>query len=323
MSVKTIATLLTLPTELISRIFTLSSNPSLVLTCRVLNQTLAPLSKSVYTRIEFLLYRYRNNYIKAVVKGLRWSFFDLVLLQGLDRIYARERARIRDAHTRESQNNLAIAQYSNSSSRSSSVVSTPRMSSVSPSPSSPTTSSPSIAHSNPRDPSDRPKKKRKKYQLPEESETAVNDQLLMDGISTSTDTSGSTSNTNDLIPLPNDFSMPRRLFKSHKHFELIKNLIARGASPSQPSNYPLVRASQRGDVEMVKLLLVNGAPPDQKALRWTCVEEQDAVLDLFVEMGVMPDETCLDWCVEKGKTRMIDRLLKLGVVPNLKTVLGL
>ncbi|KAG0362265.1 hypothetical protein BG005_006251 [Podila minutissima] len=317
-------TLLTLPTELISRVFTLSSNPSLVLTCRVLNQTLAPLSKSVYTRIEFLLYRYRNNYIKAVVKGLRWSFFDLDLLQGLDRIYARERARARDAHIRESLNTFAIAQYSNSSSQNSSVVSTPLMSSVPPSPSPSTTSTASIAHSNPGDSSDRPKKKRRKYQLPEASETAVNDQLLMDGISASTDASGSTSSANtDLIPLPKDFSMPRRLFKSHKHFMLIENLIARGASPSQPSNYPLVRASQRGDVEMVKLLLVNGAPPDQKALRWACVEEQDAVLDLFVEMGVMPDETCLDWCVEKGKTRMIDRLLKLGVVPNLKTVLGL
>ncbi|KAG0100588.1 hypothetical protein BGZ93_010181 [Podila epicladia] len=317
-------TLLTLPTELISRIFTLSSNPSLVLTCRVLNQTLAPLSRSVYTRIEFLLYRYRNNYIKAVVKGLRWSFFDLNLLQGLDRIYARERARIRDVHIRESLNTFAISQYSNSSSQNSSVVSTPLMPSVPPSPSPSTASTASIAHSNPGDASDRPKKKRRKYQLPEESETAVNDQLLMDGISTSTDASGPTSSAStDLIPLPKDFSMPRRLFKFHKHLELIETLIARGASPSQPSSYPLVRASQRGDVEMVKLLLVNGAPPDQKALRWACVEEHDAVLDLFVEMGVMPDETCLDWCVEKGKTRMIDRLLKLGVVPNLKTVLGL
>ncbi|KFH73386.1 hypothetical protein MVEG_00602 [Podila verticillata NRRL 6337] len=298
MSVKPTATLLTLPTELISRIFTLSSNPSLVLTCRVLNQTLAPLSKTVYTRIEFLLYRYRNNYIKAVVKGLRWSFFDLDLLQGLDRIYARERVRIRDAHTKESLNSLAIAKYSNNSSRSSSVVSTPLMSSVPPSPSPSTTSTNSVARSNPGHPSDRPKKKSRKYQLPDESHTVINDQILMDGISTSTGTNGSTNSTNsDLIPLPKDFSMPRRLFKSHKYFELIKTLIARGASSSQPSNYPLVRASQRGDVEMVKLLLVNGAPPDQKALRWACVEEQDAVLDLFVEMGFMPDETCLDCSV--------------------------
>jgi len=76
-----------LPTEIITRIFILSSNPSLVLICRELNHILAPLSKSTAIRTEFLLVRYRNNYVKAVVKGLRWAFFDLELLNALDRLY--------------------------------------------------------------------------------------------------------------------------------------------------------------------------------------------------------------------------------------------
>lgn len=116
--------------------------------------------------------------------------------------------------------------------------------------------------------------------------------------------------------------MPRRLFKSSDHLQLINTLLARGASPSHPSHYPLVRASQRGDVEMVKTLFAFGAPPEMKALRLACVEEKDEVLDLFLERGVQPDKQCLSLCVEKGKIRMIDRLLELGVVPDLKTVLG-
>ncbi|KAF9433270.1 receptor accessory protein 4 [Entomortierella beljakovae] len=113
--------------------------------------------------------------------------------------------------------------------------------------------------------------------------------------------------------------MPRGLFRSNKYMPLIRVLLSRGASPTYRSHYPLVRASQRGDTDMVRLLVEYGAPLDITALRWACVEEKDEVIDIFLEKGVKPDGQCLSWCVEKGKTRMVDKLLKLGVVPDLKT----
>ncbi|KAG0046486.1 hypothetical protein BGZ83_008354 [Gryganskiella cystojenkinii] len=349
--------LTTLPIELLSRIFVVSSNPSLVLTCRALNHALAPLSKSIATRIQFLLVRYRNNYVKCVIKGLRWSFFDLGLLNALDRIYRQERERIREEETRQQQHLSAASALSVSvsfslqgweswqpmggsgptwtydspiSSRESSIYGSPALSSSSPQPpssssmSTATTSSSTIVEEPPR------KKRRKKYQIaapesilqgPPESKTET-DQAAAQKYSSTESTGTNNPKFDQEIPLPKDFSMPRRLFKSDTHKQLLRTLLDRGASPSYPSHYPLVRASQRGDTEMVKMLLDAGAPPDQKALRWACVEEQNDVLDIFLERGVKPDGECLRWCVEKGKSKMIDRLLKLGVVPDLKTLIG-
>ncbi|KAG0238842.1 hypothetical protein BGW42_000003 [Actinomortierella wolfii] len=83
------ATLASLPTELLLRIFTLSSNPSLALLSRDFYARIGEASKtSVATRIGFLKVRYRGNWTKMVVKGLRWKFFDLDVLRALDRLYA-------------------------------------------------------------------------------------------------------------------------------------------------------------------------------------------------------------------------------------------
>ncbi|KAF9358543.1 hypothetical protein BGX26_001487 [Mortierella sp. AD094] len=306
------ASLTTLPHEIVSRIFTLSSNPALVITCRELNQTLAPLSKSIATRIEFLLLRYRGNYIKAVIKGLRWTFFDLGLLNALDRIYRNERLRILKTAARQPL--IAGAKSLNGVPQSSPQQLQP--------PGAAATSDPN---------KEPPKKKRKKYHLlaPEsslQSPIADDTSICLTTDARHTDLpAGETvasSSYNQEIPLPKDFPLPRRLFKSSDFMPLIQVLLSRGASPSYPSHYPLVRASQRGDADMVRLLFEYGAPPEMKALRWACVEEMNDVLDVFLEKGIKPDEQCLSWCVEKGKTKMIDRLLKLGVVPDLKTVLG-
>ncbi|KAG0014786.1 hypothetical protein BGZ80_010232 [Entomortierella chlamydospora] len=307
---KTNATLTTLPHEIISRIFTLSSNPALVITCRELNRTLAPLSKSIATRIEFLLVRYRGNYVKAVVKGLRWTFFDLGLLNALDRIYRNERLRILETAARQSL--ISGTQSLNGVSQSS-----------------PQQLQPIGAATTPESNKEPPKKKRKKYHLnvsfpqsPVAHDTSA--RLAIDAGHTDIPVGETVASNsyNQEIPLPKGFPLPRRLFKSSDFIPLIQVLLSRGASPSYPSHYPLVRASQRGDVDMVRLLFEHGAPPEMKALRWACVEEMDDVLDVFLEKGIKPDGQCLSWCVEKGKTKMIDRLLKLGVVPDLKTVLG-
>lgn len=303
-----VATFRALPTEIIIRIFTLSSNPSLALICRELNYILAPLSKSIAIRIDFLLVRYRNNYVKAVVKGLRWAFFDLELLKALDRLYLKEMAARQPCSTKLSWDSQFGSKGDHSSSslgyhqETSSIVDASRRS----------------------DPQEPPRKKRKKYGNPmpglDSRHSTPMDQDPSNKALLQVDASRTCQE--DGIPLPKDFAMPRRLFKSSDHLPLINILLARGASPSHPSHYPLVRASQRGDVEMVKTLFAFGAPPEMKALQLACVEERDEVLDLFLERGVRPDNQCLSLCVEKGKTRMIDRLLELGVVPDLKTVLG-
>ncbi|KAF9903274.1 hypothetical protein BX616_001684 [Lobosporangium transversale] len=313
------ATFLTLPSEIIVTIFTLSSNPSLVLVCREINHILAPLSKSIATRAEFLLVRYRYNYVKAVIKGLRWTFFDLELLSVLDRIFYKEQTRILEEESRKALLKSATG-----------VQSRNKQSDISPSDSIPDTNVQSTI--------ERPRKKRKKYQLPtpepntqqQQQQQQQQQRKRSPDAGNNGDSSSATRlpSTDDMqngkvIPLPKDFPMPRRLFKSSESIPLIHQLLLRGASPSYQHHYPLVRASQRGDVEMVKLLLTFGAPPDIKALRWACVEEHNEVLDVFLTNGVMPDGQCLSWCVERGKTKMIDRLLKLGVVPDLKTVLGL
>ncbi|KAI1314610.1 receptor accessory protein 4 [Mortierella claussenii] len=304
------ATLLSLPTEIISSIFTLSSNPALVFVCQELNHILAPLSKSLATRVEFLLVRYRNNYVKAIVKGLRWSFFDLELLHVLDRIYYRERTRIREIAARK-----ALISYATTPSSEVSGDQTIATSSEASSTSSTSSTSSASKSKAP------PKKKRKKYQLPSIDQPALISANDLNGLDDPSLQAAvvDASLLDREIPLPKDFSLPRRLFKSSDFIPLIQILLSRGASPSYPLHYPLVRASQRGDVRMVKLLLAFGAPPEMKALRWACVEEHDDVVDIFLENGVRPDGQCLSWCVEKGKTKMIDRLLKLGVVPDLKT----
>ncbi|KAF9349534.1 hypothetical protein BGX34_001749 [Mortierella sp. NVP85] len=294
-----------LPTEIITKIFILSSNPSLVLICRELNHILAPLSKSTAIRTEFLLVRYRNNYVKAVVKGLRWSFFDLELLNALDRLYLKAKTSRRLCKALSTTLLDGAAPGMSSGRKALTLSSTAHASS----PSNTNTSRSS-------DPQEPPRKKRKKYAAPDQDPSSK----------TAAAAAGLPTETMDCqeikIRLPKDFSMPRRLFKSSDHLPLIRALLMRGASPSLPSHYPLVRASQRGDVEMVKTLFEFGAPPEMTALRWACVEENDDILDLFLEMGVQPDDQCLSWCVDKGKTRMIDRLLKLGVVPDLKTLIG-
>ncbi|KAI8596027.1 hypothetical protein EDD21DRAFT_18345 [Dissophora ornata] len=311
------ASLTTLPPEIVSAIFTLSSNPSLVLTCRDLNQILAPLSKSLATRIDFLLVRYRHNYVKAVVKGLRWSFFDLELLHALDRVYRREWSRTADRTQQAARQSGSAALLSSSLS----FLQPYQDTSMTPSTNSPvssTSTTPSESGS-----IEPPRKKRKKYQQ-SEPDLAVRNVVNKADLSSSTTLDIHTpSNIDDIrIPLPKDFAMPRRLFKSSQHIPLIRILLSRGASPSHPSSYPLKRASHRGDVDMVRLLLSSGAPLEIEALRWACVEERDEVLDIFLEHGVKPDGTCLRLCVEKGRSKMIDRLLTLGVVPDLKTVLG-
>ncbi|KAF9209824.1 hypothetical protein BGZ49_000545 [Haplosporangium sp. Z 27] len=302
--------LTTLPPEILSHIFTLSSNPALVITSRELNQILAPLSKSTATRIEFLLVRYRGNYVKAVVKGLRWAFFDLGLLNSLDRTYRNEKLRMLESRLRQGLISRAKS------------LNEPHQIQKDTSSASGTTSA-SIPHSEPA------RKKRKKYHLPT-LESSIQNPAPNDSSACETSHTDivkadiAVSDTcNQEIPLPKDFPMPRRLFKSSKHMPLIQVLLSRGASPSYPSHYPLVRSSQRGDADMVRLLLENGATPDIKALRWACVEEMNEVVDVFVERGVKPDGQCLSWCVEKGKLKMVDRLLKMGVIPDLKTVLGL
>ncbi|KAK3810050.1 MAG: hypothetical protein J3Q66DRAFT_351966 [Benniella sp.] len=296
-----------LPTEIITRIFILSSNPSLVLICRELNHILAPLSKSTAIRTEFLLVRYRNNYVKAVVKGLRWSFFDLELLNALDRLYLKAKTSRRLCKALSTTRLDTMTPGMSSGQKVLTLSSTRDVSS----PSNPNTSRRS-------DPQEPPRKKRKKYAAPDQDPSSSS--------KTAAAAAGLPTETMDCqeirIRLPKDFSMPRRLFKSSDHLPLIRALLIRGASPSLPSHYPLVRASQRGDVEMVKTLFEFGALPEMTALRWACVEENDEILDLFLEMGVQPDDQCLSWCVDKGKTRMIDRLLKLGVVPDLKTLIG-
>ncbi|KAF9142288.1 hypothetical protein BG015_000982 [Linnemannia schmuckeri] len=325
---------LTLPTELIINIFILSSNPALALTCRSLSYTLAPLSKSKSTRTRFLLTRYRYNYVKAVIKGLRWAFFDTDLLNALDHIYSRDRNRSRigdetpvrqelllrshltttvglsaQFHAWETTTTASpIDQLADDVSVSSSGTATP------------TTTPASSKRSLPTDAEDSSsKKKRRKYPLP--PPTPRNS--IPADLSVNNTTEGGISEQQDsLIPLPKDFPIPRRLFKSHDYIPLLRALLSRGGSPSHTSHYPLVRASQRGDVDMVRMLLSYGAPAEMKALRWACVEEHNEIVDVFLEYGVKPDDQCLSWCVEKGKTKMVDRLLKMGVVPNLKTVLG-
>ncbi|KAF9124635.1 receptor accessory protein 4 [Mortierella sp. 14UC] len=297
----------TLPTELIINIFILSSNPALALTSRSLSYSLAPLAKSNSTRTRFLLTRYRHNYVKAVVKGLRWAFFDIDLLNALDHVYARDLSRVAEEAARqelllhshqdaiESPVRFHAWEISTASPIGQLADSASISSSGSPTPTAPTPSK-RAAPIEAEDSSN--KKRRRKYPLP---------------LPAVTDTPSS------LIPLPKDFPIPRRLFKSHNYIPLLRALLSRGGSPSHTSHYPLVRACQRGDVEMVKMLLSFGAPAEMKALRWACVEEHNDIVDVFLEYGVKPDDQCLSWCVEKGKSKMIDRLLKLGVVPNLKT----
>ncbi|KAG0369992.1 hypothetical protein BGZ54_008177 [Gamsiella multidivaricata] len=239
-----------------------------------------------------------NNYVKAVVKGLRWVFFDLELLNALDRVYRRD---------------IAQKQGSAREERRPKVLSSSELS-LNPSRIAPVTSTSGSTEP--------PRKKRKKYQVLPPSSTPSQSNDNKDVDFSVDDVNTGRLQEEAVIPIPKDFPMPRWLFKSGENIPLVRALLARGASPYQPSHYPLVRASQRGDVEMVKMLLAAGAPPEMKALRWACVEEQNEVLDVFLERGIKPDGQCLSWCVEKGKTRMIDRLLKLGVVPDLKTVLG-
>ena len=328
--------LLTLPTELLINIFILSSNPALALTCRTLNFTLAPLSKSNSTRTRFLLTRYRHNYVKAVVKGLRWAFFDIDLLNALDYIYSRDRDRSRIADEATARQELLWRPHPSTTVGSSAqfhawettatVTASPidqLADDVSVASSRTTTPTPTPdKRSQPADTEDSSsKKKRRKYPLP--PSTPRNPLPADLSVNNTAGGGGDASDQQDsLIPLPKDFPIPRRLFKSHDYIPLLRALLSRGGSPSHTSHYPLVRASQRGDVEMVRMLLSYGAPAEMKALRWACVEEHNEIVDIFLEYGVKPDDQCLSWCVEKGKTKMIDRLLKMGVVPNLKTVLG-
>ncbi|KAF9920657.1 hypothetical protein FBU30_009486 [Linnemannia zychae] len=319
-------TLLTLPAELIINIFISSSNPALVLTCRSLNYILAPLTKSNSTRTRFLLTRYRHNYVKAVVKGLRWAFFDLDLLYALDQTYAKDHLRIVEENARQELLALqltaargSIAYFNDQEANSASPKSQLEddISDSSSIRSSTPISSKRSLKAQLDDSST--KKKRRKYPLPPPTPRHP----ISADLSTNITKSGECLEQLEIkIPLPKDFPIPRRLFKSHDYMPLLRILLSRGGSPSHTSHYPLVRASQRGDVEMVKLLLSFGAPAEMKALRWACVEEHNEIVDVFLEYGVKPDDQCLSWCVEKGKSKMIDRLLKLGVVPNLKTVLG-
>ncbi|KAG0275164.1 hypothetical protein BGZ95_009117 [Linnemannia exigua] len=325
-------TLQTLPTELIIYIFILSSNPALALTSRRLNYTLALLAKSNSTRTRFLLTRYRHNYVKAVVKGLRWAFFDIDLLNNLDHVYARDRSRIAEEASQQElplNSNLGAIEsparfHAWESVTASSISLLTDKASVS-SPGTPTPTPTPRKHAAPSVAEDSSKKKkRRKYPLPPPTPRypVPTEPPIDSNIGAGAEGGMDRELPSSLIPLPKDFPIPRRLFKSHIYIPLLRALLSRGGSPSHTSHYPLVRASQRGDVEMVKMLLSYGAPAEMKALRWACVEEHNEIVDVFLEYGVKPDDQCLSWCVEKGKTKMIDRLLKLGVVPNLKTVLG-
>ncbi|KAF8932999.1 hypothetical protein BGZ47_011071 [Haplosporangium gracile] len=325
---------LTLPTELIINIFILSSNPALALTCRSLSYILAPLSKSNSTRTRFLLTRYRHNYVKAVIKGLRWAFFDIDLLNALDHIYSRDRNRSRIGDETPARQELLLRLHPTATVGSSAqfhawettITASPidqladDVSVSSSGTATPTTTPASSKRSLPTDAEDSSsKKKRRKYPLPPPT---PRNSIPADLSVSNTAERGIAVQQDSLIPLPKDFPIPRRLFKSHDYIPLLRALLSRGGSPLHTSHYPLVRASQRGDVDMVKMLLSYGAPAEMKALRWACVEEHNEIVDVFLEYGVKPDDQCLSWCVENGKTKMIDRLLKMGVVPNLKTVLG-
>ncbi|KAF9902363.1 hypothetical protein EC991_004995 [Linnemannia zychae] len=323
----------TLPIELIINIFILSSNPALALTCRSLNYSLAPLTKSNSTRTRFLLTRYRHNYVKAVVKGLRWTFFDIDLLNALDHVYAKDLSRIAedasqqkpllDAHQGAIESPVRFHAWG---SRTASPINQIAEGASISSPRTPAPTTRALGKREaPKEAEDfLSKKKRRKYPLPPPlPKHQIPTDLSTDNNKEVEVRAGEETETmNSLIPLPKDFPIPRRLFKSHAYIPLLRALLSRGGSPSHTSHYPLVRACQRGDVEMVKMLLSFGAPAEMKALRWACVEEHNKIVDLFLEYGVKPDDQCLSWCVEKGKSKMIDRLLKLGVVPNLKTVLG-
>ncbi|KAG0255333.1 hypothetical protein BG011_005196 [Mortierella polycephala] len=233
------------------------------------------------------------NYIKAVIKGLRWSFFDIELLAALDRLYRNERQRLAEVSTKKAQLTIAIS----ASKPSPQPLLEPSISPLNTS--STTTSNPSTREA---PESDRPKKKRKKYQVNQDLlETVTTTNVTKDGTQT--------LNVASLLAATIDTTSISKTEAGNNM------LLSRGGSPSYPSGYPLVRACQRGDIDMVRLLLSHGAPPEVKALRWACVEEHDEVLDIFLEVGVKPDQECLKRCVEMGKFKMTNRLLELGVYP--------
>ncbi|KAG0255738.1 hypothetical protein DFQ27_006090 [Actinomortierella ambigua] len=70
------------------------------------------------------------------------------------------------------------------------------------------------------------------------------------------------------------------------HIALVRELLLRGASATAPSNYPMIRCAQRGNLAMIRTLIrYGGAVPDQVVLRWAIVDNHVAVVDYLLVGG--------------------------------------
>ncbi|KAL0074523.1 hypothetical protein F4703DRAFT_1892194 [Phycomyces blakesleeanus] len=130
------------------------------------------------------------------------------------------------------------------------------------------------------------------------------------------------------VTLLTDVMIPTRLFSDAKPedecLELTRLLLERGASPTKPKGYPVIKASQVGRLSMVKLLVAFGADPTVRqnmALRVSAARDNREIVSYFLDdLKVAPDSETLKACVQKGLWDMVTILMNHGAVPDMTTV---
>ncbi|CAO3634492.1 unnamed protein product [Cunninghamella echinulata] len=112
--------------------------------------------------------------------------------------------------------------------------------------------------------------------------------------------------------------------QQQSHFELIRLLLQRGASPNKPKGYPIIKSAQLGRKDLIELLIQHGADPsirNNMALR-ACVARNNKELTLYFldELHVKPDSETLKVAVQKELWDMVQLLMDHGAVPDMATV---
>jgi len=110
------------------------------------------------------------------------------------------------------------------------------------------------------------------------------------------------------VPDPND-----------THFDMVKILLERGASPNESDGYPIIKSAQLGRLKMARLLLSFNANPgikDNMALKLTAKKNNFEMVNLLIERGAKPDSETLKIVVERKHWKMAELLMLHGASPT-------
>ncbi|KAK9764588.1 hypothetical protein K7432_007769 [Basidiobolus ranarum] len=136
----------------------------------------------------------------------------------------------------------------------------------------------------------------------------------------------STETSESNTPLEN-ITIPKRFFlemeQSKSSLSFVRTFLERGASPNNPSGFPVIKSAQIAHIEMLDLLAEFQADlgvKDNMALSLSANRGHFEVVKKLLDLGVKPDSNALRFAVKKRHWNVVKLLMDNGAVPDMETL---